>query len=423
VGTLKDFIDVCRVASPMVLVIALACSSASKRHEPGHDMQAGEGPSAGEPSFDEGGMPSRAGEGGGVSAGGGRPSSRGGAAGATAAAGAGGVTGAGAVAGRSVRAGSGGRGGSAGAVALGGSGATTAGTGAGGRGGMGGNSGTAGVAGSDPLAQCRTDPGGPDFDHAGSYELGTTLDTCLNETSDIDYYTFTTPDDPAGGYVAVTVSGIDNYFRNPYTNELVVAMYAGSDSYQVTSFGNAATESQIAFWFGVEPSTRYTLNVGFLQTTFDDIVKYTLATEYHATPDPFEPNQSKGEATRLEVGTPATSYMTAGYTSSSSLDAEWWDFFVVTLDAGPATVTLSNLPTDLRFEFYVYDALTFDSQIWGYAYGLTAGQDITLTTDASMPAGDYYVFVEPLDGFVDEFGAGTTPANNFTHTYTLTVTQ
>src|SRR5689334_4953410 len=116
--------------------------------------------------------------------------------------------------------------------------------------------------------------------------------------------------------------------------------------------------------------------------------------------------------------------MSGGYTSSTSdLGSAWWDFYKFTLAAGSATFKLTELPSDLRFEAYMYDDLGPNTQIRGYADNLTAGQNITFTTDANLPAGDYYLQIEPLDTFTKAFGQGTTPANYLTHPYALTVTQ
>jgi hypothetical protein len=116
--------------------------------------------------------------------------------------------------------------------------------------------------------------------------------------------------------------------------------------------------------------------------------------------------------------------MSAGYTSNTSdLGSAWWDFYKFTLAAGPATFKLTDLPSDLRFETYMYDDLGPNTQIWGFASNSTAGADITFTTDPSLPAGNYYLQIDPLDTYTRAYGSGTAPPNYLTHTYALTVTQ
>jgi hypothetical protein len=71
----------------------------------------------------------------------------------------------------------------------------------------------------------------------------------------------------------------------------------------------------------------------------------------------------------------------------------------------------------------MYDDLGINSQTWGYAYNMTAGQDISFTTDSTLPAGDYYLQIDTLDTYTRAYGSGKTPADYLTHTYALTVTQ
>jgi hypothetical protein len=273
---------------------------------------------------------------------------------------------------------------------------------------------------------CKTDPGNNDLDHATEYALGTDLPACITGASDVDYYQFTTPNHIVDGYVVVTVSDIVERYMNLYTNELQVDVYPGSDTHSLFYVYNDSSGKDINLWFAAAAGTTYRIRVQLEVSGFSyALTSYTFHASFTPIEDMYEPNQSEGAATPISLGQTIHAYMSGGYTSAASdLGSAWWDFYEFTLAAGSATIKLTDLPNDLRFDAYVYDDLDpAHTQIRGYAYNMTAGQDIIFNTDTNLPAGKYYLQLDVLDTYTKAYGSGTTPANYLTHPYALTVTQ
>jgi hypothetical protein len=256
---------------------------------------------------------------------------------------------------------------------------------------------------------CACDPGNDDPAHALPYTPGTTLSACLSSTGDLDYYAIETPANQPGGVIAVTVDymGLDTFD---------VAVFVGTDATEVFD----EQGGPVSLWFAAAPSTKYVIEVS---TSYDyEPSAYTFEATYTAVTSPSKPGSTKYSALPITVGTPVQALMFAGYTTDQIDTTAWWQWYEVTLADGNATVSITNVPSDLTLEAYLYDSTSNSNTIHGYG-SASAGGSIMFTTSSPVTAGTYYVQVDPVDYTTQAYGGGTTPGPLATQPYTLSVTQ
>jgi hypothetical protein len=327
----------------------------------------------------------------------------------------------------------GGSGGAGGAKATGGAGGgATASGGAGGAkatGGAGGNGGATSAdageggaaSGDDPCTSA--DPGNSDPSTASPYVLGTTFNGCIRNGSDTDYIGFTTPSNPAGGYVVASFTAPGSYGSALTVDSYFYLASNTMIAYDVFEMSAAAPGDSLTYWFAAAPSTAYVLRVvDLFGMAFQ--APYTFSATFTPVIDPTKPNDSESTATMITVGSPVKAYEFHGYTSfSNSADVGWQSFYQVNLAATPASVQITDVPAELIMEVYVYGNYSAgESSILGYGSGEAAGAPVMLTTDQSFNAGPHYVLVEAVFN-PQAYGAGSMPASYVLKPYTVVVTQ
>ena len=263
-----------------------------------------------------------------------------------------------------------------------------------------------------PQDPCSCDPPNGDPAHAEPYAFGSSVTSCLLSTSDLDYYEFETPANAPGGAVVVSVDW-------PGSGTLDPAVLVAGDA---TKIFDQSVQGATSFWFAAAPSTRYIVEV---QSPFfyPPSSPYTFHATYTAAVSPVRPGATKGSATPLAVGTAVEALMFAGYASDSINDTAWWQWYELTLADGNATVSITNVASDLTLEAYLYDATNNVNTIHGYGSSVSAGGSITFMTDAAVSAGTYYIQVEPVTYTTHPYGSGTIPGAFTSQPYTLLVTQ
>jgi hypothetical protein len=252
-----------------------------------------------------------------------------------------------------------------------------------------------------------------DRDHAAAYELGTSVEGCIATKNELDFYQFTAPSDPAGGYVQVAVTNVGNGYIQTNT-------YAASDNGEILQAYAANKGQSVNYFFSVAPGQTY--RIAFTDwVSVEGAFAYTLQATYTAIADAYEPNDTVDQAKAITVGTPIQAYLFAGFTAGGTFDADSMDdWYQFTAAAGNITVTLSNVPTDTTMEMSVHGP--DKSQLGGLAYNTTAGANVTATRTAAT-AGTYYVRVGRWVGVGKAAGIGSTVPDRFTRPYTLSVTQ
>jgi hypothetical protein len=258
----------------------------------------------------------------------------------------------------------------------------------------------------DPPASCT--PSANDPSRAAVAILGTPL-PCSGAAT-YQYVQFTTPASPGGGgYVVVKFTdGI---------SKLDTFLYMGDD----TGFAHSLFElhagngGELTYWFAAYPATSYVIRVNDLYG--GGLGPFTFTATYTPVYSALRANLSGPDARpQLTVGTPVEDYVFRGY--RTRLSDTWSWSYKVTLAAGPATVTLSNLSPDFYTEARMNDAFGSD---W-YSPFTPMGQDFTLTTGGPVAAGEYVIWVEAYMN-PKAYGVGDTPNSFVTKPFTMVVKQ
>jgi hypothetical protein len=278
-----------------------------------------------------------------------------------------------------------------------------------------------GAPGDDPCTS--PDPGNSDPSHPSLYVLGTTFNGCIRSGSDTDYIAFTTPSNPAGGYVVASFTAPGLYQSALTVDSYLYLANNTMIAYDAFEMSAAHPGDSLTYWFAAAPSTTYVLRVvDVFGMTF--LAPYTFNATFTPVVDPTKPNDSEATATMVTPGTPVQSYDFHGYTSyNNSSDIGWWSFYEVDLAAKPATVQITNVPAELTMEAYVFGNYgAGEASILGYGSGGANGASVMLSTNQPFNAGPHYIRVEAVFN-PHAYGTGATPASYVLHPYTLVVTQ
>jgi hypothetical protein len=309
-------------------------------------------------------------------------------------------------------AGKSGTGGTAGKSGAGGSAGKSGAGGAagGGSGGSGGAAGGAGMSG-DPCG-AETQPN-EDRDHASALDLNTDIKFCLQNKTDVDFYEFKAPAEPAqGGYFVVKVTQVGT------TGGVDVIAQSAADNGNIQESDGSSGVS-VFFWFNAKAGATFRLSVD-VYTGGASAIPYTLRVDYKGVPDDNEPNDLRAQATPMTFGTPIHGYLFAGFENSTSVaDAAWEDWFKVTLDGTPVQIALTDIASDIGASVDLYDTngvpKDSKSETQGASVVWSPSSDLTATP------GDYYLKVNQYTGGYTKATGATVPAY-LSQPYTLNVT-
>lgn len=295
----------------------------------------------------------------------------------------------------------------------------------GGAGGLGG-SGGGGAGGAASLGPCgfreTTEPN-ESRDTATPILLNAPLTACIGTQADldgvpddIDVYTFTAPPaDLAGGYVILSFTAVGT------AGSLDVSLFSAADNSLIHELYTATSGASLYGYVAVAPGVTYRVEVKrFIGQT---PLRYTMLAAYTPLADAYEPNDTKDTAKPIPLGTPITAFQSSGYIGDPYEGEAFADWYTVPLADGMVTIRMSNVPTDIRGDIYLFDS---DGVKVGEAYSGDAGANVTLTPATPVVAGTYSIEVVPYAG--GPVASDTTlptalPPDHFTRPYTLTVTQ
>ena len=312
---------------------------------------------------------------------------------------------------------------SGGSSSTGGGSSTVAGSNTGGGSSLaaGGTSSTAGGASSmggqgtaTPTDSCSdADANNNDRDHASTYVLGTEFAACLQTSSDVDYYEFTTPPSPVdGGVLVIGITSVGT------AGNIDSSVYTTSDNGEVQANYSTGSGASVFYWFNATSATKYQVTVHHF-TSSSTATPYTLKVAYSSVDDVNEPNDQRAQSKSMTVGTPVHGFLYAGYSVSTGFTASAWeDWYKITLAAGTATIALTDLASDVNGEIDFYDSLgaSISSN-----YSTTSGASVVLNR-TGVTAGDYYLKISPFT-LPSSRGNGSVVPQYATQPYTLTVTQ
>ena len=186
-------------------------------------------------------------------------------------------------------------------------------------------------------------------DTATPFALNAPLTGCIGLPTDVDVYTFTAPPaDLAGGYVMLSFTAVDT------TGSLDVSLYSAADNSLIHEFYSATAGASLYGYVAVAPGVTYRVQVKPFtgQTPF----RYTMLAAYTPLADAYEPNDTKDTAKPIPLGTPIMAFQSTGYIGAPYEGEAFADWYTVPLAAGTVTVKMTNVPTDIRGEIYVFDS-------------------------------------------------------------------
>jgi hypothetical protein len=244
-------------------------------------------------------------------------------------------------------------------------------------------------------------------------DLNTDIKFCMQNKTDVDFYEFKAPEDPAqGGYFVVKVTQIGT------TGGVTVVAQSAADNGDIQESSGASGVS-VFFWFNAKAGATFRLSV-VVYTGGASAIPYTLRVDYKGVPDDNEPNDLRTSATPMTFGTPIHGYLFAGYENSTSIaDAAWEDWFKVHLDGTPVQIALTDIASDIGASVDLYDTngvpKDSKSETQGASVVWSPSSDLTATP------GDYYLKVNQYTGGYTKATGATVPAY-LSQPYTLNVT-
>lgn len=278
-------------------------------------------------------------------------------------------------------------------------------------GGAGGSGGTTSVTPGDPCEGSDVEPN-DDHESTTPYEVGTAFDACLQSVEDVDVYEFSIPEDDRGGVATVSITEVGP------NGDTSLALWAAADDGEFHSTGTNTEGASVYFYFDAAPGSTFRLVVtGYLQVTEPN--PYRLTIDYHQVPDEHEPNQTRGQATAIEVDTDVEGYLFAGWNNSTGIpDEDWYDWYSVELEAGDTSFLLDVMAADIDHEIVLYNPIGTQIDSEGTN---TEGSSVLLEHEVPE-AGTYFVRVNPYIAPATQGNSLDVP-EYATTPYTLTVTQ
>src|SRR6185295_13539069 len=111
---------------------------------------------------------------------------------------------------------------------------------------------------------------------------------------------------------------------------------------------------------------------------------YELRVVYTPVADPYEPNQPRELATPIEVGEPVTAYCFTGLELWQLDFPDFDDWYTLDLAVGHVSVTVRNVPDNIRMSFTVLDGSDNEVTATGNASSILGG-DIDGAFDVDKP--------------------------------------
>jgi hypothetical protein len=256
------------------------------------------------------------------------------------------------------------------------------------------------------------DPPNNTREEATAYTLGTDYQGCTQDTTDVDVYEFTIPDDSRGGYVQVSLTDVGT------DGDLDITVFSGLDNGSFLSNATNSVGTNLYLYFTAAPGASFHISVEDYNTV-NAPNPYTFNATYVQVPDTHEPNDSRPEATAISVGEEVEGYMLGDRETSTGIPNEnWFDWYQVDLEAGTVTALLSIVASDIDGSITLFDPL--GSQIANNADN-TDGSSVQLEYTIEE-AGAYYVRINPYSAPPPQ-GTTVDVPEFLTTPYTLTVTQ
>jgi len=291
--------------------------------------------------------------------------------------------------------------------------------GTGGSGGSGGSGGTGGSTASACTGVVEAEPNNT-RDNATPYMVGSEAVGCLGSNDDLDFYSLTSPADPAGGYYELALSNVGDVGADVY-------IYTASDNSEIARGYSVSTGASLYFYWAAAPGQTYRISVSKF-AVWNTPAKYTLKATYNKIDDSYEPNDTRDMAKPITLGSEVKGFVYAGFKAMKIPDADYQDWYSVTLEAGKTvTIKVMDMATNIRPQVRLYDPDGTEVND-AHMYNTTEGGSISITSMAAglMKAGSYKLMLDIFSVTPEEAAkiemAGKVP-DNFKRPYKLTVAQ
>jgi hypothetical protein len=249
---------------------------------------------------------------------------------------------------------------------------------------------------------------------AADYVLGSAAQGCLASATDIDIYEVkASPVGAAGGYFQASLTEV-----GPGTVSVDVSSAHDNAPFLRGTFTNAPGASLFFHWAGVAGGT-YRVAISRFSAAAAPF-RFTLRANYTAVADTFEPNDTRGEAKPIALGTAIDAFFFAGHADESVEPVEFSDWYSVGLATGAVTIKLRNVPTSVRPEVEVFDANNNSVRSLSM-YNNTPGGSLDVT--GTVTSGPHRLVVRIFAVAPETAGKGDVVPDNYTQPYQLTVSQ
>jgi hypothetical protein len=252
-------------------------------------------------------------------------------------------------------------------------------------------------------------------DIAIPYTAGADVLACLGNVDDVDFYEVTAPTtDLAGGYYQGSLTNIG-------ATDVQAQVYSARDNSLVLDNNyNLDQGGSLYFYWAAAPGEKYRVAVSKF-AVLNQPARYTFKAVYSKLDDTFEPNDTRETAKALVLSTPVMAFFFSGFRGGDIKAEEYQDWFSVTLAAGPTTIKVDNVATDVLPQVTLLDPMG-DTVAVSDNYNLTPGGSLnakaTITT-----AGSYRVMIDTFSIQPDAANRSMAVPDSFKRPYTLTVSQ
>ncbi len=248
----------------------------------------------------------------------------------------------------------------------------------------------------------------PNDEIASAYEItvGEPVTAYIYPEGDVDFFKLTTSSTPlAGGVLVFSLTSF------PIRPNMTIYNH---DKSEICAHYDDTEGSNLHIWVDAKPATIYYVKVNaWIKKSSTN--SYVLTVNYTDVNDSNEPDNDFANASTINLDSTYSAYLFTGEPTNKD---DYEDYYKITTSAsGKINARLENVPTDIRPEMSIYNAV--HSQII-YGYDNTYGANLTVITDDIVDAGDYYIVVKPwmTPTWHNE---GDTAPNHATNPYTIKI--
>ena len=211
------------------------------------------------------------------------------------------------------------------------------------------------------------------------------------DNDDEDWYTVTTPADPGGGIVTLSIVA-DNSIDRPWLN-----VYHGSKSGRALYSGSNEGESdasRIDIAFEAAASETFYIEARLSGGSASLPSSYTMTWSFASKVDCYEHNDEQTDARQVPTNTPLESYLIGGYQDQYLFSEAFDDWYYFVLEeTSEVTILTTQMPSDLWVDLRLYDESGARLGEWGPPDGYGG---LVSSTPLTLKSGTYSFYFSPF---------------------------